>query len=191
MIHKEFVPQGQRVWTVNSTYRCYWGYWSRFQEWCHGFERKAVCCPWWCPWSFCQSSDILPGESQHFGDQTPTLFTCSASWLFLFPDRKTILGYWGHHGEYNCQIKCSSFGCLWLKSVLQSGRLHWRENKTIFFFFRVLCVYKLNSGTLLFHFVMLKYETGFQLWDTCIIIWISRGFGKLSESISKLQPKES
>ena len=33
---------------------------------------------------------------------------------FLFPERKKTWGHWGQQGEHNCQIKCSSFGCLWL-----------------------------------------------------------------------------
>jgi len=32
---------------------------------------------------------------------------------FLFPERKKIWGQWGQQ-EHNCQIKCTSFGCLWL-----------------------------------------------------------------------------
>jgi hypothetical protein len=52
---------------------------------------------------------------------------------FLFPERKNIWGHCGQQQEHNCQIKCSSFGCLLLLlcanfikmwKVLQSGRLH-------------------------------------------------------------------
>jgi hypothetical protein len=76
-----------------------------------------------------------------------------------------------------------------MKSVLQSGRLHWREHNTIFCLFPMLCVYRTISGNWLFQFLTLKYETGFHLWDTCGIMLIAVGLGKLSENISKLQTK--
>jgi hypothetical protein len=67
---------------LNSTYRRWKSYWTRFREWgSNSNETRLVPFCTKCPWSFSNDSKALPSESRR--DQPPTLFIWPRVSLFL------------------------------------------------------------------------------------------------------------